>query len=78
MQVYEQFTARQLRAGESVDVYLAELQHLATLFGGLSDEGLGCAFVAVLPESTKQLLRAGERMKSLSPTEIVDRARAIL
>ena len=75
---YEQFSVRRLRAGESVDVYLAELQQLSTLFGGLCEEGLGCAFVAGLPDSVKQMLRAGARMESLSLSEIVDRARAVL
>ena len=46
--------------------------------GGMSDEGLGCAFVAGLPDSTRQILRAGARMESLKLSEVVDRARAIL
>ena len=75
---YELFSARRLRPGESVDVYLAELQRLSTLFGGLSEEGLGCAFVAGLPDSVKQMLRAGARMESLTLSEIVDRSRAVL
>ena len=53
---YEQFSARRLRrSGETADVFLAELQHLATLFGGMSDEAPGCAFVAGLPDSTRQI-----------------------
>ena len=75
---YELFSARRLRPGESVDVYLAELQRLSTLFGGLSEEGLGCAFVAGLPDSVKQMLRAGARMESLTLSEVVDRSRAVL
>ena len=75
---YELFTARRLRAGESVDVYLADLQQMASLFGGLSEESLSCAFVAGLPESTKQLLRAGARMEGLTLSEILDRSRAVL
>lgn len=75
---YEAFMERRLADGESIDVYLADLQRLSSLFGDLSDEGISCAFVAGLPESTKQLLRAGARMESLSLLEIVDRARAIL
>ncbi|KAF0303877.1 Intracisternal A-particle Pol-related polyprotein [Amphibalanus amphitrite] len=39
-QAYEEFTARRLRVGESVDVYLADLRRLASLFGGLGDTAL--------------------------------------
>ena len=53
---YEGLSSRHLRPGERVDVFLAELQHLATLFGLMSDEGLGCAFLAGLPISTRQIL----------------------
>ncbi|KAF0293700.1 Intracisternal A-particle Pol-related polyprotein [Amphibalanus amphitrite] len=45
-QAYEEFTARRLRVGESVDVYLADLRRLASLFGGLGDTALMCGFVA--------------------------------
>ena len=75
---YEQFRVRQLRAHESVDVFLADLQRLASIFGGMDDIGLGCAFVAGLPESAKHALQTGARMESLALSEIVDRARAIL
>ena len=34
------------KAGETVDVFLAELRRLAVPFGGLSDKTLACAFVA--------------------------------
>ena len=75
---YEKFVDRKLRDGESVDVYLAELKQLSTLFGGLSEEGLACALMAGLPDAVRQIMRAGARMESLSLTEIVARARAIL
>lgn len=69
---YEQFVARRLREGESVDVYLANLLRLAELFGGMTDSGLSCAFVAGLPESPRDILRAGSRL------ELLNRARAVL
>ena len=75
---YETFIERKLQPGESVDVYIAELKQLSSLFGGLSEEGLACALVAGLPDAVKQILRAGARMESLSVTEILERARAIL
>ena len=75
---YEQFVSRRLRSGESPDVFLAELRRLASLFGGMTDQGLACAFVAGLPESVRQLLRAGSRMESLDLTQILTRARAVI
>ena len=75
---YEEFSARRLRSGESVDVFLADLKRLASLFGGLSSDGMCCAFMAGLPDRLKQILRAGARMGSLTLDEVVDRARAVM
>lgn len=75
---YERFMDRRLGVGESVDVYVAELQQLATLFGGMSEEGLCCAFIAGLPDAVKHVLKAGARVDSLSLGELADRARAVL
>ena len=67
-----------LQPGETVDVFLAELRRLAVPFGGLSDNMLSCAFVAGLPDTVKQLLRAGSRMDELPLAHILTRARAVL
>ena len=75
---YEQFVGRRLQHGETVDVFLAELRRLAVPFGGLSDNMLACAFVAGLPDTVKQLLRAGSRMEELLIDQILTRARAVL
>ena len=75
---YEQFVGRRLQLGETVDVFLAELRRLAVPFGGLSDNMLSCAFVAGLPDTVKQLLRAGSRMDELPLAHILTRARAVL
>ena len=75
---YEQFVGRRLQHGETVDVFLAELRRLAVPFGGLSDKMLACAFVAGLPDTVKQLLRAGSRMEELPIDQILTRARAVL
>ena len=75
---YELFVSRRLQPGETVDVFLAELRRLAVPFGGLPDKALVCAFVAGLPESVKQLLRAGSRIDELSLIQILARARAVL
>ena len=48
---YKQFIARKMGEGELVD-----MQHLAMLFGGMTDTSLGCAFVASLPESAYHIL----------------------
>ena len=75
---YDQFVSRKLRPGESPDVYMAELRRLATLFGGMNDKALACAFVSGLPEEIRQLLRAGSRMEALDLDQILTRARAII
>ena len=75
---YEEFVHRQLQDNESVDVYAAHLKHISSLFGGLTEEGMTCAFVSGLPDTVKQILRAGARMGELSLNQVVDRARAIL
>ena len=75
---YEQFVGRRLQHGETVDVFLAELRRLAVPFGGLSDKMLACAFVAGLPDTATQLLRAGSRMDEMPIDQILTRARAVL
>lgn len=75
---YEQFVGRTLMTGESVDVYLADLRRLSTLFGGVSDKALACAFVAGLPESVRQVLRAGSRMESMELGHLLVRARSVM
>ena len=75
---YERFADRRLQPGESVDVFIAELEQLASLFGGMTEEGITCAFVTGLPDSVRQVLKAGARVDSLPLRELADRARAIL
>ena len=75
---YEQFASRKLKAGESPDVYLANLRTLAEQFGGVSDKTLTCAFVVGLPDGIRQALRAGADMDGLKIEAILRRARALL
>lgn len=75
---YEQFINWKLQTGESPDVFLTTLQCLASLFGGMSEKGLACAFVAGLPEGIQQLLRAGSRMETLDLGQILTRAWAVV
>jgi hypothetical protein len=75
---FELFISRRLKAGESVDVFLADLRKLASSFGGLPDEAMACAFVAGLPEAVRQLLRASARVEEMDVGQILSRARAIM
>ena len=77
-QAYERFVSRKLCSGEAVHVYLADLRRFAGLFGGLSDTGLACAFVAGLPEATRRVLRAGSRMEAMDISQLLSRARAVV
>lgn len=43
---YEQFVNRRLLAGESPDMYLAELWCLASLFDGMTNKAFACGLVA--------------------------------
>jgi len=75
---YEQFIARKLQTGETVDVFMAELRKLAAPLGGLSDIVLSCAFVAGLPDTVHQLLRASSRMDTLTIEQLLARARVVM
>ncbi|KFD52624.1 hypothetical protein M513_06471 [Trichuris suis] len=75
---YEQFITRRLNPGELPDVFLADLQRLASLFGGVSERQLSCAFVTGLPDDVRRLLRAGSRIEEFSLAQLVTRARAVL
>ena len=75
---YDTFIARRLEPNETVDVYLADLKRLASLFGGVSEAALGCAFVSGLPHSARQILRSGSRMETMSLCQLLTRARAVL
>ena len=77
-QAYEQFVSRKLREGEAVDVYMADLRRMAGLFGGMSDDGLACAFVAGLPEAVRRSMRAGTRLEQMTVSELLARARAVM
>ena len=75
---YEAFTSRRIQPGESADVFLADLRRLAALFGGVPERALACAFVAGLPDTVRQTIRAGSRAEGLDLACVLARARAVL
>lgn len=75
---YDAFASRRLQPGEPADVYLADLRRLAELFGGVPERALACSFVAGLPETVRQVIRAGSRAESLDLASVLARARAVL
>uniref|UniRef100_A0A5S6R3I8 CCHC-type domain-containing protein n=1 Tax=Trichuris muris TaxID=70415 RepID=A0A5S6R3I8_TRIMR len=75
---YDEFSCRKLRNGESPDVFLADLRRLASVFSGVPEKAMTCAFVAGLPESVRQLLRASSHLGELSLNQIFVQARAVL
>ena len=68
---------RRLRPGESADVYLAALQQLAELMGGMPEKILAIFFVNGLPESTRAAVRDGMD-EDFALERILDRARSVL
>ena len=75
---YDAYSSRRLQPGESADVYLADLRRLATLYGGVPDRALACAFIAGLPDTVRSTIRAGTRAEALDLASILARARAVL
>ncbi|KHJ39843.1 hypothetical protein D918_10121 [Trichuris suis] len=51
LEAYDNFSSRKLRNGETPDVFLSELRKLASLFGGISEKGMMCAFISGLPDN---------------------------
>ena len=70
--------ARKLWLGESVDVYLTELQRLTVLFGGMLEKGLTCTFIAGMPENVDELLWALSQLDDRDIKEVLTQAQAIL
>ena len=75
---YGRFERMKLQHGEPVDVFVAELRRLSSLFGGMPNDSLACALVAKLPETTRRVLQAGSRVETMTLSEITSRARAVL
>ena len=75
---YDAYASRRLQPGESADVYLADLRRLASLYGGVPESALACAFISGLPDAVRKTIRAGTRAEALDLASILARARAVL
>ena len=75
---YERLHGRRLEKEEPVDAYLADIQRLASLAGGLTEKAIGSAFVFGLPEEARRTLRTNARMTEMDVSELLECARAIL
>ena len=68
---WKEFMARKLRPEETVDVYLDELRRVSVLFGGMSENGLTCAFIAGMLKSIEELLRASSQVDNMDISEVL-------
>ena len=76
---YEQLRARILMEGETVDVFLADLQRLVALIGQTDPEPLlKCAFMAGLPSEVATQLKSVAAVESLELGALAARARMML
>ena len=70
--------ARKLCLEETVDVYLAELRRHSVLFGGISEKGLMCVYIAGMSKSVEELLQTSSQVDNMDISEVLARAWAIL
>lgn len=70
---WKQFCECRLGSGETVDIYLADLKKLATLFSSASDRILACAFLSGFPDDASRLLRASSKLNELGLEELLAR-----
>ena len=75
---YEKFSSRKLKMGENVDSYLTDLKRIASVFGGVTDKVLQCAFVTGLPDSVRLSLRSSSKIEDMTLNDVLGRARIIL
>ena len=73
---HELFMVRRLKSDEVVDVYLADLRHLSSLFGGVSDTALSCAFVAGYQTLSASCF--GTCLEAIKLNQVLDRVRVLL
>lgn len=80
LQAYEQFAARQLRQGECLDVYVADLKRLASIVknGSADDDWIKIAMVNGLPEDIKTQLVAACSLSKTDLASLVEQARSLV
>ena len=76
---FDEFQARRLQPGETVEEYLQELRGLAALFidGPVPDSLLDAKFVSGLPEEARLRMRVGTRAERLGLREMLRVARSV-
>ena len=72
---YEEFVARRLKPGEAVDIFLADLRRLSSLFGGVSERTLVCSFISGLPFHAREAVSGGCRVQDLTVDSVLTKAR---
>jgi hypothetical protein len=75
---YNEFKSRTLNCGESVDVYLSDLQRLANLIcKNVPDDLIKCAFIDGLPHEIQSQLVAACTLNEMGIHEVVEKARCL-
>ena len=79
-EAWDLLTARRLKPGEKVDVYLADLTRLFGLVGHDDPPAaaLRCAFINGLPSAARQQLSATPHVREMTMTTLLPLARSIL
>ena len=77
---YDELQKRQLQAGESPDVYLADIRRLISLTGckEVPDAWVRCAFIGGLPSSARAQLTAMAEATTMSLPDLLARTRTVL
>ena len=74
---HAEMLTRRLKHGETADVYLAAVQQLAELMGGLPPRAIALFFVNGLPEAARAAVRDGLG-EEFTLEQALDRARSVL
>ena len=74
---HAELVRRRLKPRETADVYLAALQQLAELMGGLSERAIAIFFVNGLPDAVRAAVRDGLG-ETFGLEQVLDRARSVL